>query len=204
MASAGRTLRIPRGLSCLTRTWSRLFNQAPGCLRYHVSTWGKSDGENRMKGRTLSSLMILCLLGGVGFAQKGPATSSHAGGTFEVKVKPLPADEKVEGLTVGRFGIDKQFMGDLEGTSKGEMMTAETSVEGSAGYVAIERVDGTLRGRKGTFVLLHHGTMKRGSDFKLTITVVPDSGTGQLVGLTGTMSIVITDGKHSYEFDYTL
>lgn len=102
------------------------------------------------------------------------------------------------------MALDKQFKGDLEGTSKGEMTTAETSVEGSAGYVAVERVDGTLRGRKGTFVLLHQGTMKRGGDFKLTIVVVPDSGTGQLVGLTGTLAIVITDGKHSYELAYTL
>ena len=78
--------------------------------------------------------------------------TSHASGTFEVKVKPLPADEKVDGLTVGRLAFDKRFVGDLEGTSKGEMMTAEASVDGSRGYVAIERVDGTLRGRKGTFV----------------------------------------------------
>ena len=130
--------------------------------------------------------------------------TSHASGTFEVKVKPLPADEKVDGLIVGRMAFDKQFVGDLEGTSKGEMMTAEAGVEGSRGYVAIERVDGTLRGRKGTFVLLHQGTMKRGGDFKLMIAVVPDSGTGQLVGLTGTIAIVINDGTHSYEFDYTL
>ncbi len=119
-------------------------------------------------------------------------------------MKPLPNDEKVEGLTVGRMSLDKQFKGELEGTSKGEMTTAETSVQGSGGYVAIERVSGTLRGRSGTFVLLHQGTMTRGGDFKLSIVVVPDSGTGQLSGLTGTMAIVITDGKHSYEFEYTL
>lgn len=168
-----------------------------------------------MKGR-FGGLMLLCLLGfrpttdaqtsaavakGV---QKGAAMTSHASGAFEVEVKPLPADEKVAGLTVGRVALDKQFNGDLEATSKGEMMTAETSVEGSGGYVAIERVDGTLGGRTGTFVLLHQGTMKAGSGFKLGIVVVPDSGTGQLVGLTGTMTIVIANGKHSYEFDYTL
>jgi uncharacterized protein DUF3224 len=85
--------------------------------------------------------------------------TSHASGTFEVKVKPLPADEKVDGLTVGRLALDKQFACDLEETSKGEMMTAETTAEGSGGYVAIEKVSGTLRGRKGTFVLLHHGTI---------------------------------------------
>ena len=137
-------------------------------------------------------------------AQKGAAMASHASGTFEVKVKPLPNDEKVEGLTVGRMSIDKVFKGDLEGTSKGEMSTAEVTVQGSGGYVAIERVSGTLKGRSGTFVLLHQGTMKRGGDFKLSIVVVPDSGTGQLAGLTGTMAIVIQDGKHSYAFDHTL
>ena len=130
--------------------------------------------------------------------------SSHASGTFEVKVKPLPADEKVDGLTVGRLALDKQFSGDLEGTSKGEMMTAEAGAEGSGGYVAIEKVSGTLRGREGAFVLLHHGTMKRGGDFKMMIVVVPDSGTGQLEGLTGALTIVIKDGRHLYEFDYTL
>jgi hypothetical protein len=84
------------------------------------------------------------------------------------------------------------------------MTAAGTSVEGSAGYVAIELVSGKLKGRSGTFVLLHQGTMKRGGDFKLSIVVVPDSGTGQLAGLTGSLAIVIKDGKHFYEFDYTL
>jgi hypothetical protein len=102
------------------------------------------------------------------------------------------------------MSLEKQLKGDLDGTSKGEMTTAETSVQGSGGYVAIERVSGTLGGRTGTFMLLHQGTMKRGGDFKLSIVVVPDSGTGQLAGLTGTMAIIITDGKHSYELDYTL
>lgn len=129
---------------------------------------------------------------------------SHASGTFAVKVKPLPSDEKVDGLTVGRVALDKQFAGDLEGTSKGEMMTAETSVKGSGGYVAIERVEGTLRGRTGSFALLHQGTMRAGGDFKLSIVVVPDSGTDQRAGLAGTLAIIIAGGKHSYEFDYTL
>jgi hypothetical protein len=130
--------------------------------------------------------------------------ATHASGTFEVKVQPLPNDEKVPGLTVGRMSLDKEFRWDLEGTSKGEMTAAGTSVEGSAGYVAIELVSGKLKGRSGTFVLLHQGTMKRGGDFKLSIVVVPDSGTGQLAGLTGSLAIVIEDGKHFYEFDYTL
>jgi hypothetical protein len=128
----------------------------------------------------------------------------QARGTFEVKVTSLPADEKVAGLVVGRNGIAKQFTGDFEGTSKGEMMSTGTAVEGSAGYVAIERVEGALKGRTGSFVLLHQGTMKRGGDFKLTVVVVPDSGTGQLTDLAGTMTIIIEGGKHRYEFDYTL
>jgi hypothetical protein len=101
------------------------------------------------------------------------------------------------------MSIDKQFHGDLEATSKGQMLTAMTDVKDSAGYVAIERVNGTLNGRSGTFALQHTGTMTRGEP-QLVITVVPDSGTGQLVGLTGKMTITIADGKHSYGFDYTL
>jgi hypothetical protein len=128
---------------------------------------------------------------------------ARASGTFEVKLTPQGTDDKAEGSTLGRMSIEKQLRGDLEGTSKGEMLTAGTGVKGSAGYVAMERVSGTLRGRSGTFVLQHSGTMTRGAP-QLTITVVPDSGTGQLVGLTGTLAIKIADGKHSYEFEYTL
>jgi len=99
--------------------------------------------------------------------------------------------------------IDKQFHGDLEGVSKGQMLTAGTAVKGSAGYVAIEKVSGTLNGRSGTFILQHTATMTRGIP-QLSITVVPDSGTGQLVGLSGKMNINITEGKHSYDFEYAL
>jgi hypothetical protein len=102
------------------------------------------------------------------------------------------------------MGIDKQFHGDLEATSKGQMLTAATDVKDSAGYVAIERVNGTLNGRSGTFALQHTGTMTRGEP-QLVITVVPDSGTGQLVGLAGKMTITIAaGGKHSYGFEYTV
>lgn len=125
----------------------------------------------------------------------------NASGTFEVKVTPQTDDSGSE--PVGRMSLDKQFHGDLEGTSKGEMLTAGTDVKGSAGYVAIERVIGKLRGQSGTFALQHSGTMTRGVP-NLTITVVPDSGTGELVGLNGKMTINITDGKHFYEFEYTL
>jgi hypothetical protein len=128
----------------------------------------------------------------------------HASGTFEVKIIPQKPDNKeAESANLGRLSIDKQFRGDLEATSKGEMLSAATEVKGSAGYVAIERVSGTLHGRSGTFILQHSGTMTRTAP-QLSITVVPDSGTGQLVGLAGKMTIKIADGKHFYEFDYTL
>lgn len=127
----------------------------------------------------------------------------HAAGPFEVKLTPLSPDDKADSTTLGRMSNDKQFHGDLEATSKGEMLTATTSVEGSMAYVAIERVSGTLKGRSGSFVLQHSGTMTRGTPH-LTVTVVPDSGTGQLVGLTGKMDVKITGGQHFYEFDYTV
>jgi hypothetical protein len=139
--------------------------------------------------------------------QKGTPMPAHASGPFEVKLAPQPPDDKVGDPTVGRMSIDKQFHGDLEGTSKGQMLTAMTGVKGSAGYVAIERVTATLRTpngpRSGTFALQHTGTMTRGEP-QLTVTVVPDSGTGQLVGLAGKMTINIVDSKHSYDFEYTL
>lgn len=127
----------------------------------------------------------------------------RARGTFDVKLNPQPVYENAEGAMLGRLSIDKTFRGDLEATSKGEMLSAGTSVKGSAGYVAIERVVGTLAGRPGTFVLQHSGTMERGTP-RLSVTVVPDSGTGELTGLAGTMSITIASGAHSYDFDGTL
>lgn len=135
--------------------------------------------------------------------QQERVVMARATGTFAVKLSPIPAYDQDEGAALGRMSIDKQFRGDLEGTSKGEMLTAMTGVEGSAGYVAIERVSGRLHGRSGTFVLQHSGTMTRGAP-QLTITVVPDSGTGELAGLAGTMTIDIADGKHSYTLEYTL
>ncbi|HYK03170.1 MAG TPA: DUF3224 domain-containing protein [Thermoanaerobaculia bacterium] len=127
--------------------------------------------------------------------------ATNASGTFEVKLAPqTPAHTD---SAIGRLSIDKQFLGDLQGTSKGEMLAVQTDVKGSAGYVAMERVTGTLAGRTGTFVLQHSGTMTRGEP-QLDLTVVPDSGTGELRGLTGRMTIDIRDGKHFYAFDYTL
>ncbi len=129
--------------------------------------------------------------------------TQHATGPFEVKLTPIDPAFKTEDNSLGRMSIDKQFHGDLEATSKGEMLTAGTSVKGSAGYVAIERVSGTLSGRPGAFILQHYATMTRGTP-QLSINVVPDSGTGQLTGITGTMNIIIKEGKHSYDFTYTL
>jgi hypothetical protein len=129
--------------------------------------------------------------------------TNHASGLFEVQLTPQAPEEGVGDPTVGRMAIAKQFHGGLEAVSRGQMLAAMTDIEGSAGYVAIERVTGTLDGRKGTFALQHSGTMTRGAQ-QLSITVVPDSGTGELAGLAGTMMIKITDGKHSYDFEYTL
>jgi hypothetical protein len=127
--------------------------------------------------------------------------SHRATGPFDVKLDPLPAYNVEEGAKLGRMSLDKQFHGDLEATSRGEMLSAMTDVKGSAAYVAIERVTGTLHGRQGSFVLQHNATMTRGVPY-LNIIVVPDSGSGELAGLSGSMNIVIADGKHSYEFDY--
>ncbi len=126
--------------------------------------------------------------------------SGHASGTFEVKLTPMASEEKP---AFQKMSIDKKFQGDLVGTSKGEMLAVGTQVEGSAGYVAMEVVSATLEDRTGTFVLQHSGTMTRGAP-QLSVTVVPDSATGELVGLTGSMTIQISKGKHSYEFKYTL
>ena len=126
--------------------------------------------------------------------------TSRATGTFEVKMTPQEAPETPG---VGRMLLDKQFHGDLEATAKGQMLTAMTAVQGSAGYVAIEQVSGKLKGRAGTFMLQHDGIMDRGKP-QLSIKVVPDSGTGELAGLSGTMDIIIEGSKHSYVFDYTI
>jgi hypothetical protein len=137
-------------------------------------------------------------------AEKGEAMTTRARGPFDVKVKPIEQEPFPDGLNLGRFALDKQYHGDLEASGKGTMLTAGTPVEGSAGYVAVERVDGTLAGRRGSFALQHLGTMAHGAS-RLAITVVPDSGTGELRGLTGRIEISIApDGKHAYDFEYAL
>ena len=129
--------------------------------------------------------------------------SQRATGAFDVKVVPQKPDTQIaRAANLGRLTIDKRFHGDLEGISKGEMLAAHTETKGSAGYVAMERVTGTLKGRSGSFVLQHSGTMARGAQ-SASISVVPDSGTGELRGLSGKMVINVTaDGAHSYEFEF--
>ena len=124
---------------------------------------------------------------------------NNAHGDFEVKLTP----QSSTGTPIGRMSIDKQFHGDLEAASQGEMLAFMTSVKGSAGYVAMEQVTGILNGRRGTFVLQHSGTMNR-ADQQQSVTVVPDSGTDELKGLAGKMTIIIANGKHSYDFDYEI
>ena len=136
--------------------------------------------------------------------RKETAKLLQATGSFEVKIDPQPPDEKSGGAAVGRMLLEKQFHGDLEATSKGTMLAAGTGAKGSSGgYVALEVVSGSLKGRSGSFLLQHTGIMDHGTP-SLSVTVVPDSGTGQLVGLAGRMIINIVDGKHTYDFEYTL
>ena len=131
-------------------------------------------------------------------AEKGKPMTHHASGTFEVKMEPI------EGGRFARLAGTKQLHGDLEGTSASEMMSIYGKVEGSGAYAAIEVVTGTLGGRKGSFALVHSGTMRRGGDYRMIIRVVPDSGTEELTGIDGTLEIVIENGKHFYKLDYTL
>ena len=122
-----------------------------------------------------------------------------ARGSFDVKLNPQTSYEE----TIGRMSIDKEFRGDLQGTSRGEMLGIMGTVKGSGGYVAMERVNGNLSGRSGTFVLQHSGANRKGES-RMTVTVVPDSGTAQLVGLEGTMIITVENGQHFYSFEYSL
>ena len=126
-----------------------------------------------------------------------------AEGEFTVKLVPLPMEGQPEDSMLGRTSIEKTISGDLIAESTGQMLSAVTRVEGSAGYVAVERVEGSLHGRKGSFVLQHSGSMDRGAP-RLLVSVVPDSGTDELIGISGEFKIIIADGKHSYRFSYSL
>lgn len=134
---------------------------------------------------------------------KDPLMPLHAEGTFEVKNFPLGTDEALNKTAIGRFGLDKQFHGDMEGASKGEMLGAGNPATGTAGYVAIEQFTGTLNGHQGSFAMQHFGTMED-NKFELTVKVVPGSGTEDLIGISGSMIITIANGKHSWKFDYAI
>jgi hypothetical protein len=136
------------------------------------------------------------------FSPEEAIMTTRASGPFDVKVIPQTADDGEAG-SFGRMFLDKKFHGDLDAVSKGQMLSAGSPATGSAGYVALERVSGALHGRRGSFVLQHNGSMNRGVP-SLTVTVVPDSGTEELAGLEGSMTIIREPGKHSYEFDYTI
>ncbi|WP_323748593.1 DUF3224 domain-containing protein [Dyella silvae] len=126
-----------------------------------------------------------------------------AKGTFDIKMLPLPAQDDVGDPAIGRMALDKQYHGDLDGVGKGLMLAMGTAVDGSAGYVAMERVVGSVHGRHGSFALQHCGVMNRGTP-RLSIAIVPDSGAEALAGIAGTLEIVIAEGKHTYALSYTL
>jgi hypothetical protein len=128
---------------------------------------------------------------------------TRAAGSFEVKIVPQTSEREATDASLGRMSIDKEFSGDLQATSKGQMLTAMTDTTGAAVYVAVERVTGSLNGKHGSFVLYHNGVATR-SQRDLVVTVAPESGTEELTGLGGTMSINIVEKKHFYELDYTL
>ena len=131
-------------------------------------------------------------------------TMTHiAKGSFNVQIQPQGEPSAADGVSLGRMSLDKTFEGDFAGTGRGEMLTAMTAVQGSAGYVAIERVSGILNGRRGSFVMQHGGTMTRGAP-QLAISIVPDSGTGELAGIAGVFKLRQAEGKHFYEIEYTL
>ncbi len=128
----------------------------------------------------------------------------HASGEFDITMQPMDFHTEGKfGIMLGRMSLDKTFRGDLEAHSRGEMLSARTGVKGSAGYVAIEQVTGTLHGKSGSFVLQHYGMMRAG-DSRLILEIVPDSGSDQLTGISGSMNIVIENGKHYFTMEYTL
>ncbi|MEM7708136.1 MAG: DUF3224 domain-containing protein [Pseudomonadota bacterium] len=147
-------------------------------------------------------LMISIVLSSAAFA--GEKTNmTQATGTFDVSMTPASEAAEEAGVTLGQFSLTKTFTGDMVGNASGQMLTATSAVKGSAGYVAIERFSGTVHGKNGTFVLQHTGTMQ-GQSQALTITIVPDSGTGELAGISGTFKLQIDEGTHHYTLEYSL
>jgi Protein of unknown function (DUF3224) len=167
-------------------------------------------GLYMLAGKRIAAVCFITAFGLAAFASKLPANAStgihtvteHAKGTFEVKVLPQTDDVDIGDPTIGRFALDKQFHGDLDGNSKGQMLGSRSD-NSTGGYVAIERFSGSLSGHKGSFSLQHIGTMQGGKS-TLDIQVIPGSGSDELEGIAGHMTIVVADGKHSYDFSYTL
>ncbi|MGE0815813.1 MAG: DUF3224 domain-containing protein [Vicinamibacterales bacterium] len=154
----------------------------------------------RVSAWALAAALLSTVCGGVLVAGE----SMRAAGTFDVRIGQQPADGHADGSTLGRMTLDKTYHGDLEGTAVGQMLTGMSPTEKTSGaYVAVERVTGTLAGRTGSFLLYHVGVMDRGAQ-RLTVTVVPDSGTGELTGLAGTLTIDIRGKEHAYVLDYAL
>lgn len=134
-----------------------------------------------------------------------PAMNHVAEGPFDVQVTPQPRDASQADVAVDRLLLEKRYHGGLAATGRGQMLGVHGAVETSGGYVAIERVDGTLDGRRGAFALQHSGTMTKETGYSLDVKIVPDSGTGELAGIAGTLEIIIAPGgKHSYKLAYTL
>jgi hypothetical protein len=128
---------------------------------------------------------------------------AHAKGTFEVKISPQAPEQGVGDPGVGRMAIEKQFHGDMQGQGRGQMLAVGTAVDGSAGYVAMERVEASVHGRQGSFALQHSGTLTRGTP-QLSVTIVPDSGAGELAGIAGQLTITVAGGVHAYDLEYSL
>ena len=147
-----------------------------------------------------SLILIVALSALVCAQQTEKPMTQHARGTFTVNVKPL-TPSPVEGIS--RFSIDKEIHGDLEATTKGEMFSGGDPKKGVAGYVAMEAVTGTLAGKHGSFALQHLATMDHNGP-KMTVLIVPGSGTGELTGISGSFEIKIANGQHSYDLEYTL
>jgi hypothetical protein len=156
-----------------------------------------------VRGASAVALCLLLLVVAAAADEKGSVMSDHATGTFEVKMAPETVTGKTPAPGMSQMSIDKTFHGELEGSSIGSMISAGDPKAGEAGYVALELVTGTLKGRAGSFALMHHATMSGGSR-AMEVTVVPGSGEGALKGLAGTFMIRIENGKHFYDFDYTL
>jgi Protein of unknown function (DUF3224) len=169
---------------------------------YAMKYYHPMNKPHRLKSALLVFGSALALGASAG-APGGDKDLIHATGTFEVKIQPLPAEDKPSQAAIAKMSLEKQFHGDLEATSQGAML-ATGSASGNGAYVALEVVTGKLKGHEGSFVLQHTGLATKGSASQLHIVVVPNSGTGELRGLSGTMNIIIAKDKHSYDLEYSL